>query len=103
MRMMKKDELQRWDDDKVRLFKEIKQEFMKELILKIYQPKLLIRIKIDVLDFILGVCLLQKHDGVQHLIVYYSWKITLLELNYDIYDKKLLGIIAVFKEQRAFL
>ena len=36
MRMMKKDELWRWDDDKVRLFKEVKQEFTREPILKIY-------------------------------------------------------------------
>ena len=28
---------------------------------------------------------------------------TLLELNYDIYNKELLGIVAVFKEWRAFL
>ena len=28
---------------------------------------------------------------------------TPLELNYDIYDKKLLGIVAVFKEWRVFL
>ena len=34
---------------------------------------------------------------------YYSCKITLLELNYNIYNKELLGIVAVLKEQRAFL
>ena len=36
IRMMKKDELWKWDNDKMRLFKEVKQEFIKELILKIY-------------------------------------------------------------------
>jgi len=35
--------------------------------------------------------------------VYYSRKLTLLELNYDIYNKELLGIVAVFKEWRVFL
>jgi len=43
------------------LFKYIKEKFTKELILKIYQLMLLIRVKIDILDFILGVYLLQKH------------------------------------------
>src|SRR6266568_2766040 len=62
-RMTKKDELWKWDNDKVRLFKEVKKEFMKELILKIYQLKLPIKVKIDALDFILKACLLQKHDG----------------------------------------
>ncbi len=79
---------------------EIKEEFIKKLILKIYQVKLLIRVKIDILDFIIGVYLLQKHkDRVQHLVIYYSQKIILLELNYNIYNKELLAIIIVLKEQ----
>jgi len=57
----------------------------------------------DILDFALGAYLLQKHLDAWHLVAYYSWKIILLELNYDIYNKKLLGIVAVLKEWRAFL
>ena len=65
---------------------------------------LLIKIEIDILDFILGVYLLQKHiDRVQYPIIYYSKKLTLLELNYNIYNKELLNIVIVFKEQRVFL
>ena len=36
-------------------------------------------------------------------MAYYSWKITPLELNYNIYNKELLGIVTALKEQRAFL
>ena len=36
-------------------------------------------------------------------MVYYSKKLTLLELNYNIYNKELLVIITVLKEWRAFL
>ena len=36
-------------------------------------------------------------------MAYYSRKITLVELNYDIYNKELLGIITVLKEWRVFL
>jgi len=62
------------------------------------------RVEIDTLDFILGVCLLQKHiDKVWYLVAYYSRKLILLELNYDIYNKELLGIVVVFKEWRVFL
>ena len=60
-------------------------------------------IEIDVLDFILGVYLLQKYQDIQYLVVYYSRKITLLELNYNIYNKELLGIVIVLKKQRVFL
>ena len=60
-------------------------------------------IETDVLDFILGVYLLQKYQDVQYLVAYYSRKIILLELNYNIYNKELLGIVIVLKEQRVFL
>ena len=60
---------------------------------------LLIRVKIDLLDFALGAYLMQKYkDKVWYLIVYYSHKIILLELNYNIYNKELLVIIIVLKE-----
>jgi len=60
---------------------------------------LLIRVKIDILDFVLEVCLLQKHaDRVWYPVIYYSRKLTLLELNYNIYNKELLDIVAALKE-----
>jgi len=36
MRMMKKDELWKWDDNKVKLFREFKEKFIEKLILRIY-------------------------------------------------------------------
>ena len=43
------------------LFKELKELFTVKLILKIYTPSLLTVIKTDILDFILGVYLVQKY------------------------------------------
>ena len=80
------------------LFKELKELFTAELILKIYTLSLPTVIKTDILDFILGVYLVQKYPDRWHLVVYYSCKMTPLELNYNIYNKKLLGIVIVFKE-----
>ena len=57
----------------------------------------------DVLDFVLRVYLVQQYPNGQHLVIYYSQKMILAELNYNIYNKELLGIVTVFKEQRAFL
>ena len=46
------------------LFKEVKELFIKELVLRIYKLSLLIKVKIDALDFILRVYLAQQHpDG----------------------------------------
>ena len=55
-------------------------------------------IKIDVLNFILGVYLVQKYLNGWHLVIYYICKIILLELNYNIYNKELLGIVTALKK-----
>ena len=48
--------------------------------------------------------MVQKYkDKIQYPVAYYSKKLTLPELNYNIYNKELLAIIAVLKKQRAFL
>ena len=80
------------------LFKELKELFIAELILKIYTLSLPIVVKIDISDFVLGVYLVQKYSDGWHLVAYYSCKMTPLELNYNIYNKELLGIITVLKE-----
>ena len=81
------------------MFKEIKNKFIKKLILKIYKLELLIRVKIDLLDFILKAYIVQKYeDKIWYLIIYYSRKLIPLKLNYNIYNKELLAIIIVLKE-----
>ena len=55
-------------------------------------------VEIDVLNFALGVYLVQKYLDRWYLVIYYSYKMTPLELNYDIYNKELLGIIAALKK-----
>ena len=58
----------------------------------------------DLLDFILGIYIVQKHENkIWHLVIYYSRKLIPLELNYNIYNKELLAIITVLKEWRVFL
>ena len=80
------------------LFKKLKELFTVELILKIYILSLLTVIEIDVLNFVLGIYLVQKYLNRWHLVAYYSRKITLLKLNYNIYNKELLGIVTAFKK-----
>ena len=74
-----------------------------EPILKIYILSLLTVVETDILEFALGIYLVQKYLDGWHLVIYYSRKIILLELNYNIYNKELLGIVAVFKKWKAFL
>ena len=50
------------------------------------------------------VYMVQKYkDKIWYPVAYYSKKLTLLELNYNIYNKELLAIITVLKKWRAFL
>ena len=55
-------------------------------------------VETDTSDFILGIYLVQKHPDRWHLVIYYSRKITPLELNYNIYNKELLGIVTALKK-----
>ena len=56
-RLTKKNKLQKWQKEQKTLFKELKELFTVKSILKIYTPSLPIVVKIDVLDFILGIYL----------------------------------------------
>ena len=97
-RLTKKNKLWKQQKEQRTLFKELKELFTAELILKIYTPNLPTVVETDVLDFVLNVCLVQKHPDKWHPVIYYSRKMTLLELNYNIYNKELLGIITALKE-----
>ena len=55
-------------------------------------------VKTDVSDFVLGIYLVQKYPNGWYLVVYYSRKIIPLKLNYNIYNKELLGIVVVLKK-----
>ena len=102
-RLTKKNKLWKWQKEQRKLFKELKELFTAKPNLKIYTLSLLTVVEIDVLDFILGIYLVQKYPDRQHLVIYYSCKMTPLKLNYNIYNKELLGIVTALKEQRAFL
>ena len=61
-------------------------------------PSLLTVVETDISDFALGIYLVQKYLDRWYLVIYYSCQITPLELNYNIYNKELLGIVTVFKK-----
>ena len=60
-RLIKKNKLWKWQEEQKTLFKELKKLFTVKLILKIYILSLLIVVKTNILDFILGLYLIQKY------------------------------------------
>ena len=97
-KLTKKNKLWKWQEEQKTLIKKLKELFTVKQILKIYILSLLIVVKTDALDFVLSVYLVQKYPDKQHLVIYYSRKMTPPELNYNIYNKELLGIVVVLKE-----
>ena len=82
----------------------LKKVFTTRLVLIIDNPEKQKRVKIDSLDYAISAELKQKDNkGRQHLIIFFSRKITLAELRYDIYNKELLAIIKALREWRVYL
>ena len=56
-------------------------------------------VETDLLDKAIGAEISQTDNKERmHLVVFYSRKLTLAELNYNIHDKELLAIVAAFKK-----
>jgi len=63
------------------------------------------RIEADSLDFAFGAVLSQQlpREEKWHPVAFYSKSLSLVEWNYEIYDKEMLAIIHVLEEWRHFL
>ena len=55
---------------------DLKQECLKEPVLKMYDPRLPIRIETDSTDLATGACLSQKHEDKWHPVAYLSMKLS---------------------------
>ena len=88
-----------WDITCEHTFNNLKKWFMIILILAYFDSNLECVFEADLSDHAQEDVLSQydKND-VLCSIVYFSWKLNAAELNYEIYDKKLLMIIQYFKQ-----
>jgi hypothetical protein len=65
--------------------------------LAVFDPELPIVLETDVSDYAIGACIIQsRKEGKLYPFAFYSKKMLLAEVNYDIHDKKFLAIVAVF-------
>ena len=60
-KIIRKDKNWKWEKKQKELFKKIKNKFIEEPILKIYRLELPIKVKIDLLNFILGAYIVQRY------------------------------------------
>jgi len=103
-RLTKKDTAWLWNTTTQNAFDTLKTAFTSAPILKYFNPELPIIVETDASDFAIGAVLSQKDNtGILHPIAYFSRKFIPAELNYEIYDKELLGIVEAFRVWRAYL
>ena len=62
-----------------------------------FNSKKAIRIETNASNLIINACLNQENEDKQHLVTYFSRKLSSTKQNYDIHDKELLAIIIFLK------
>ena len=81
------------------IFNILKEAFISDVILHHYNSDYKIVIEINVLNYVSESILSQyNEDEVLHSVVYFSKKHNSAECNYEIYNKKFIIIIYIFKE-----
>ncbi len=85
-------------------FEKLKKLFISQSILIMFESEKSITLKTNASDEAIETCISQSDDKRRlHFIAYYSHKLTVAELNYEIHDKKLLAIVDSFKQWRVYL
>ena len=86
----------------LKAFKLLKKQFKSAPLLIHFRPKMLIRIKTDTSKFTISGILSQQAPGLDrklqwHPVAFFLKKLIAAEHNYNIYNTKLLAIVASFK------
>ena len=77
---------------------DVKARFAKEFFLILSDPEKSYILKTDASDYAIKDTLEQKINKKFYSIIFYFRKFTNAKLNYEIHDKKLLAIVAIFKK-----
>ena len=78
--------------------------FLKAPVLEMYDPKRKTRVKTDASDYALGAVLSQQcPDRKWRPVFYHLRKFSRAELNYDVHDKELLGVVNAFEQWEVYL
>ena len=92
------------DNKMITTFNQLRDVFQRAFILVHFDFLLLIRLKIDVLNFnITSIFLQLQSDEIWRFTAFYSQKQISIERNYEIHDQKLLVIVICFKHWRHYL
>ena len=83
-----------WTERQEKAFKELKEQFTKELVLAAPDIDKKMRMEVDASDYAMGgVLLMECKDGQWRLVAFLSKSLNETERNYEIHDKEMLAII----------
>ncbi|MBW0486581.1 hypothetical protein O181_026296 [Austropuccinia psidii MF-1] len=91
------------NEEALRKFHQLKEAFTIAPILSHLNPSLPTILETDASDYALGAVLSQVSDSGKHPIAFSNCKLLPEELNYEIHDKELLGIVWALKSWTGFL
>ena len=91
-----------WGTREQQAFEELKEDCLRDPILKIFDLKKPSRMETDASDLAIGACWMQEHDSRWHPVAYMSRKLSPAEQNYDIHNKELLAIVAALETWRVY-
>ncbi|MBW0584089.1 hypothetical protein O181_123804, partial [Austropuccinia psidii MF-1] len=92
-----------FNEEALSQFQILKEAFTTAPILSHFNPSLPTIVETDASDYSLVAVLSQVNDSGKHPIAFYSRKLLPAQLNYEIHDKELLGIVWALKCWRASL
>ncbi len=99
MNLTKKNISFMWTEKAEEAFKKLKKLFISQSVLIMFESEKSIMLEINASDEAIETCISQSDDKKRlNFIAYYSRKLTVAELNYEIHNKKLLTIVDSFKQ-----
>ncbi|MBW0499261.1 hypothetical protein O181_038976 [Austropuccinia psidii MF-1] len=101
--LLKKDSPFIFNEEALSQFQILKESFTTAPILSHFNHSLQTIVETDASDCALGAVLCQVNDSGKHPIAFDSRKLLSAELNFEVHDKEILGIVWALKRWRAFL
>jgi len=92
--MVKKDQKWDWTERQEEVFRELKEQFIKEPVLAALDLDKKMRMEVNTLDYAIGgVLSMECEYGIWRPVAFLSKSLNETERNYEIHDKKMLAII----------
>ena len=102
--MVKKDKKWDWTERQKKAFKELKEQFTKELVLAALDIDKKMRMEMDASDYAIGEVLsMECEDRLWRLVAFLLKSLNETERNYEIHDKEMLVIVRGLEAWRHLL